>query len=305
MKKLFFLILVAVLVFSQKNLIIEKYNELFYQSACDTPIRYRIGFVDERFNISEKEFLSDIQQAGEIWGSVVKKKLFVYDPKGALIMNLVYDERQALNNQINQYQNTLNNQKNQINPEIAQYEKDVENFDQRKNSLNEEIQNWNNKGGASPDVYNQIINEQQALQAEAERLNSTADRLKQSTEIFNANVNKLNVTVNDLNQTLVQKPEEGLYDGEKNEIYIYFLTDQNELIHTLAHEMGHALSMNHTPYPNSIMYSFVSKTIKPSNEDVEALQQHCAKLNLIEIFIQRFQIAIQNLIKSKKINLGF
>lgn len=293
MKKIFFLILIAVIAFTQKNFIIKNFNKVYYYSVCDTPIRYKTGYIDSRFNVSEPKLLADIKQAGDIWGSVVKKNLFVYDPKGSLIINLFYDKRQALSSQIIQYENNIENQKNQINPVVAQYEKDVAAFNQSKDNLNAEIQSWNDKGGAPPDIYNQIIKDQQTLQTEADRLNQTADMLNQSNNTFNADVKKLNQTVTNLNQTLEKKPEEGFFDGQKNEIYIYFVTNQDELVHTLAHEMGHALGLNHANSTDSIMYLFISSTITPSIEDREMLQELCAKKSFPEIFINRLKTNFQ------------
>lgn len=301
MKKLYFLVLAVIFVLAilQKNFILKSFDSFYYRSVCDTPIHYKTGFIDERFNITENEFLADIQQAKDLWGSFVQKDLFVLDPKGTLVINLVFDRRQALNNQINQLENTLQSKKSQINPEIAQYEKDVEDFKRRSNSLNEEITSWNSKGGAPPEVYKRLIQDQQALKETASRLNATADRLNQSTSLFNVDVAKLNETVNTFNQALAKRPEEGLYDGRKNEIYIYFLTDKNELIHTLAHELGHALNLDHAVNTDSIMYPYTTKTIILSSEDRKAIQKLCAKQSLIEIFVKRMEIVIQNLRNEK------
>lgn len=301
MKKIYLLILAVVLVLAvfQRNFILKSFDSFYYRSACDTPIHYKTGFIDSRFNISENEFLTDIQKAKDLWGVTAQKDLFVLDPKGTLVINLVFDRRQALNNQISQLENTLESKKSQINPEIAQYEKDVEDFKRRTNTLNEEITSWNSKGGAPPEVFNRLTKDQQSLKEDAARLNATADKLNQSTSLFNVDVGKLNETVSTFNQALAKRPEEGLYDGRQNEIYIYFLTDQNELIHTLAHEMGHALSLDHAINTDSIMYPYTTKTIMLSGEDRKALQKLCAKQGLFEIFTKRLEGVIQNLRNAK------
>jgi len=301
MKKLYLSVLAVVLVLAvfQRNFILKSFDSFYYKSTCDTPIHYKTGFIDKRFNISENEFLADIQQATNLWGVFAQKDLFVPDPKGTLVINLVFDKRQALNNQISQLENTLESKKSQINPEIAQYEKDVEDFKRRSNSLNEEIISWNNKGGAPPEVFNRLTKDQKSLQEDAAKLNATADRLNQTTNLFNVDVGKLNETVSTFNQALAKRPEEGLYDGRQNEIYIYFLTDKNELIHTLAHELGHALSLNHAINTDSIMYPYTTKTIMLSSEDRKALQKLCAKQSLFEIFVKRVEVVIENLRNAK------
>src|ERR1035437_3689737 len=70
-------------------------------SYCDHPITYRLGSVDTRFKLSESEFLKDTQTAADIWNSSYSKPLLKYDPNGQLSINMVYDSRQNLNNQVN------------------------------------------------------------------------------------------------------------------------------------------------------------------------------------------------------------
>ena len=63
-------------------------------TACRAPIKLRIGALDPRFELLPAELQSAIQQAGDLWGSAVHRRLFEYDPNAGLPINLVYDERQ-------------------------------------------------------------------------------------------------------------------------------------------------------------------------------------------------------------------
>lgn len=295
------LIIVLALVFGiglslfYKDAAVASFNKFYYVSTCDNPIRYKVGIIDDRFNITQNEFLVDIRQASSVWSTIEGKNLFVYDPKGILTINLVYDRRQALTSQISNLQNQIQNQQNALNPEIAQYEKDVQSFKARAAALNSEISDWNSKGGAPKDAYDRLTAEQKNLQAEAAKLNATAQRLNQSTEAFNGDVATLNGTIDTFNQALAQKPEEGLFDGVKNEIYIYFITNQNEFIHTLSHEMGHALGINHVADQNAIMYPYTTKQIEPAQADIDALKTVCKKHSLYELFASRVVFILQHL----------
>lgn len=298
MKRIYFLLIFIVTIglgLFYKDTAVATFNNAYYISTCDTPLRYKIGTIDERFNVTHDEFLSTIRQASSAWSNIIGKNLFVYDPKGTLTINLVYDKRQALTTEINTLQNQIQNQKEALSPEIAQYEKDVQNFKSRVATLNAEIADWNSKGGAPKEVFDQLTTEQKNLQTEADRLNATAQRLNQSTEAFNSEISKLNGTIDTFNYALAEKPEEGLFDGEKNEIYIYFITNQDELIHTLSHELGHALGIDHTLDKASIMYPYTTKVVEPSQEDIDALKKVCEKHSLHELLINRVIFVLQHL----------
>ncbi len=265
----------------------------FKISPCDNPIPYRIGTVDARFNISKSEFQTDISQAVGIWDTAESKQLLDYDSKGSLSISLVFDQRQQLTNEINSLQNQVSSQKGTIDQQIAQYQKDKAAFEQKINDLNSQIQSWNAKGGAPPDVYANLVQQQQALKTQAQQLNITAQNLNQSTTSYNSQIGQLDQTITTFNQSLAQKPEEGLYNSRDNTITIYFSNNQNELIHTLAHELGHAIGMDHNQNPNSIMYPYSTSSIEPSKDDLLALSSICEKKSLITIGEQRISLLIQ------------
>ena len=62
--------------------------------GCEYPLRYRVGEVDDRFNLSTREYRKIIQKAGDIWQRALGRELFVYDPAASFAINLIYDERQ-------------------------------------------------------------------------------------------------------------------------------------------------------------------------------------------------------------------
>ena len=68
-------------------------NEKSFAPVCNAPIKLRIGAVDPRFGLSPADVQSAIQQAGDLWGTAVHRRLFAYDPNAELAVNLVYDEQ--------------------------------------------------------------------------------------------------------------------------------------------------------------------------------------------------------------------
>jgi predicted nucleic acid-binding Zn-ribbon protein len=266
---------------------------LLVYSPCDKPIPYRIDTIDPRFHVSFTEFKDDINQATNIWDSSVGKELFTYDEGASLSISLIYDKRQALTTQINEMQDQLQKEKNSLDPAISDFQNREAEFNKRVQELNNQINYWNSQGGAPPDDYNKLIQERAALQQEAQNLNQKAKELNQSTHLYNTEVGQLNTTVDSFNKVLAKKPEEGLYDGKADTITIYFSTNKDELIHTLAHELGHARGMDHNPDENSIMYAYTTRVIKPSAIDLSDLQQICAKRSIFVKMQNNLRFLIQ------------
>lgn len=282
---IFVLLLVSALVASR----------YIYIYPCARPILYKLGSIDPKFGVKEDTLLRDLKSAEVIWEKPTGKNIFDYDPKGSLTVNFVYDTRQALKTEINQQEKNLNSQSGSLNSQISEYQKQVADFNVRNAQLNNDISRWNSQGGAPPEEFDKLIARQKQLQQEAAGLNQLAKSLNQTAQNYNSGVVKINSTIGTFNQALTVKPEEGLYTSGTNTIDIFFITDTSELIHTLAHELGHARGIGHLDDPKAIMYPQSSTVISAASGDIQAIETICARRSywdqvakFIQFYIQSF-----------------
>lgn len=275
-------------------------SKLFYVFPCENPIKYKIGSINKNFNLTQDKLISDISTAANIWNEPYGSVIFKYDPsdQNAITINMVYDERQNLNSTINKLENIVNTSEGSLNNSFANYNKRVTEFNKRLLALNQEIKNWNDQRGSSNDDYERLIKEHKELSDEANNLKDLSIKLNQSTTQHNQQVVQLNENVNNFNQILQNNPEEGIFDSAQNKIDIYLVNNQQELVHTLSHELGHARGLNHSVDPKSIMYSFSTETISATKEDISSLKTICNKISISKIFNERIS-NLSNLLKQR------
>ncbi|MBI2430521.1 MAG: matrixin family metalloprotease [Candidatus Levybacteria bacterium] len=276
-------LIIAINVFPYHKPLSAWHQEFLYKSACDTPKPYKIGSVDPRFNLPKEEFLQITQQAASTWNSTTDKKMLSYDPNATLTVNLIFDQRQSLNNQISELEGQLGSEKSSLSSEIAEYEKLAQSFKDRLSAFDNQVKFWNDQGGAPKDEYEKLKKEQEELKAQAEKLNELARKLNRATESYNVQVGSLNQTIQTFKKELERRPEEGIYNPKEQRIDIYFNINKTELLHTLLHEFGHSLSLAHINSDDSLMFPFTTQTVTASPEDIAAITKVCEDQHVLTI----------------------
>ncbi len=246
----------------------------------DTRLRYRIGEVDPRFNLSQSQVQDLAQQAAEIWHVGTLKSLFVYDPYAKLTINLIYDERQAESNarsqemkilentqqythnekhKIQQIQTELEIANRELDMQKANYQSKVDQYNQLVNSINQAQQNMDVNARFQLDQQkDQLMTEQVQLKQQLDNYNQKVYALNQQVEQLNSVNQQFNQSVDRFNTRFQPRQfDKGVFDGRS--INIYEFESNNDLRVTIAHELGHALGLLHNDDPKALMYPMMKE----------------------------------------------
>ena len=270
-----------------------------FSAPCKVPIQYHIGTVDERFGAQKDALISIAKKAEAIWEEKLGKELIVYDEMGDLPINFIFDERQKnadieaeLKDDLDAKKGMSDSVAEQYQPLIKEfrtvqknYESRVGAYESNLTAYNDEVAKWNAQGGVTPDHLQELKKKEEALSEEKKALEALAKKLNTLVSKLNAIGAKGNVLVKDYNTVVSEYNErfdeskeftQGDYTGDA--IHIYQFDSEDELSIVLAHEFGHALSLDHVKGEKSIMYHLMEKQRigdGPSAEDLAEFDRVC------------------------------
>jgi len=276
----------------------------FWKKPCEEPLRYSLGTIDEQFNLSESEFLHSISQAESIWENSISMNLFEYDPEAEFTINLIFDQRQQdtfdsqkiqeeIEKQTQSYDSLskdLDSMKNTYESKLSLYNKHVKDYKDALEEYEKDVRHWNKKGGAPPEEFESLQEEQKEintqyrkLEEEQKELVALSTRLQSLASQINTSAQVINGQIETYNQRYGNQKEfdQGAYYGTHIDIYQFYELSDLQLV--LAHELGHALRIDeHVQNQKSIMYYLMGEQdineIKLSPQDIEALQIACELL---------------------------
>ncbi len=275
-------------------------------NPCVEPLPYTLGNFDTKFGISKTYFLSALTEAEAMWEKGYDKDLFTYIEKDesddTLKVNLVYDYRQQATSKLNslgiQVENTrasyeslkakLDGLKGSYDHDKATFNARVDAFNQKQQAYERDVNYWNARGGAPANEYNKLQAREAELKAESKQIQATQNNLNSRVDEINALVVAVNRLIGVLNLSVAkynttseargESFEEGVYttDGLTSEIDIYEFSNRDKLVRVLAHELGHALGLDHVDDKNAIMYKLnQGDNLTLTDADLSALTSKC------------------------------
>lgn len=251
---------------------------LYYLSLplCNLPIEYSIGSLDPRFNVSQNDFKSSAQKAGDIWNSQTGERVFALDDSNQIKINFIYDQRQENIDKLNSQAQVILQNKNELQSMDKTFASLVKKYKQDLSDFNSQIESWNAKGGAPEPQFSQLKAKQQELEKTRETLNNMAATLDQKVDQHNSSIDNYNLAVEESKNKIITQGE---YDPQNKTIDIYTYGGLEELEFVIAHELGHAAGLDHVDNPKSLLYYLIQdQDIKNpilTAQDKQALDKTC------------------------------
>lgn len=292
-----FTIFLKNLLFPVSMLLLAVLYLTFEYISCTNPLTYKLGRFDAQFGISQEEFLAAVHKATSVWDAASSSPGFRYDPQGKITINLIYDERQQTTDKniaLRADVDTIKNAADSVKEEYTRLQNDLSlskkvyndslvAYNTRVQLYEKEVSYWNDKGGAPRDVYTRLRSEEDTLARDRAVLETKRLTMNKDVETANAFIQKYNLLVSDantvirtINESAGKEFEEGNYDQATKEISIYEFSNDTKLTRVLAHELGHALTIDHNSNPLSVMYPVnQATTLTLSEEDIQALSERC------------------------------
>ncbi len=305
MRSGFSIIFVATVVFA---------GGFFYnlaQAVCPTPLSYRVGELNEQFELSLDEAKVAISEAAELWEEMTGQNLFSYDEEATFTINFVFDERQEFADAETSFKDKLEAAES-VNSSVGEthttlleeyqdlqqiYTNQVKDFEDRLLAYNQEVEEYNKQGGAPVEAFEALEQEKvdldierQTLDQLANQLNEMADEINRLGEKGNALIENYNEKVGVFNEQFGESREftQGDYQGDKINIYTY--KDKLELRTVLAHELGHSLSLDHVEGEESVMHYLIGgqpPDLSLSLTDVAEFNRVCGDMSIWDKIMYR------------------
>ncbi len=255
------------------------------RSPCSRIIEYSIGAFDERFGLSQEEFIAQIESAETPWEIAVGKELFQYVPDADFKVNLIWSEEQARLYQGNQLEDALDSRQDSLDSiqsrydtAVNRYEGAVRSYETKLARYEQDVNYWNERGGAPEPEFNKLQQEAQSLDSQANEIKRLLTEVNKLADENNTKVNQYNEDVHQYNDLFIEGQEFDAGNTDGTEINVYSYDGLDELRTLLVHEFGHVLGIDHIDDQHSVMYYLLNDDNQKgelTDRDISALELSC------------------------------
>ncbi|GEM_PF-741434 len=263
-------------------------REAWYK-PCERTIDFTVNAIDPKFNVSKDQVVKTAQESAAIWNDTLHREVFLYrdSSKSPLDINLLYDERQRLLAGLVVQKFNIEADKKTLEDKITAYNAQTTDLNKSVAALNAQVDYWNSRGGAPKDTYKQLTAQITSMKNQINQVNVERQGIENNITKLNTQVDQINAQNTEFNKLLAIQPEEGVYISNTNTIDIFFFDSQQDFMHTLTHEFGHALGVDHIANDkNAIMYPIANYTTKLDAEDLQNLENFCNGKNRFQTFYE-------------------
>lgn len=276
---------------------------------CSQPLSYSIGEIDPRFAISAEELEEAVDAAAHTWnngaGVTLLTKKNVETQESDIHIRLVYDGRQERTDRELRFRERIRTRQISLDQQQARHDNKRDRFEEssreyrilakrtteRLDELNAWVVEKNDEGGFKESDLGQFERRKEEVERRQERVRDERRKLDRLAREINSEMDELNEKYDQHNQLVEQYNEEfagdlrftkATYQNAANGgiVTVSQFMNKKELILILAHELGHALGLNHLDVPESVMYSQMgaqklNPSIQLTQADETAARQLC------------------------------
>ena len=256
----------------------------YTKTPCDQVIEYDI-FFDDRFRITENEFISFLERAETPWENAAGTELFRYVPGSTFKVNLIFSEKQArlyqgrdISSELDSQQLGIDSLQSRYQSVVRRYEFALKEYENQLRTYEQNVGYWNTKGGAPTDIYAQLQNDETRLDAQFKEVETLRRNVNQLAEENNNQIQDYNDGVSNYNDLFKDSKQFDAGNTDGTEINIYSYDGNQELMTLITHEFGHLLGIDHIDDESSVMYFLLNEKNKGgilSTADINALSVSC------------------------------